>query len=487
MTNTPVPPTLLVNSVLDTPRYNNTDQFSDAIRTGGTAGPWSVRPPTRPPTGTGQTITAGTGTTGTYTGTTATTYTVTNGYSANSTKYATTITCTDAKNLQPNLPTNAVYTGSLDITLVAGAAVTCVIHYAVTPESLSLVKNGPSTMTVGAVTSYTLDVTNGGGLPAARTCARSTAGQHRVRERAGQRLVVHGDAATCRCRPAARLHRADDCRHDGSSTLHRSACGRPPRRPVRTVVNKASVSPTGGPNPPTAEHCTGNNTPARLCGRARQAGVDPRHCYLQEDRHAGQPGYELRSRSAIRSSGQFVVTNTSQVTVDNLVVSDPTAGAVTCPVTTLAAGASTTCTAAANTPSLSTDVDAGEVNNTATATATLPGCTGTIGARPARPSRPTRRRPTTPTISSPTIELTKALGSDRYNDDDQFIVAIRTSSATGTVVSDPTDSTTTGTGDTVDDGTGTTGIFAATTGTAYYLTEDGQLELRRVHRGDQLR
>ncbi len=64
----------------------------------------------------------------------------------------------------------------------------------------------------------------------------------------------------------------------------------------------------------------------------------------------------------------FLVKNTGTTTITNLVVNDPTAGAVTCPVTTLAPGVSTTCTADAAHTITQADVDAGVVSNTATAT-----------------------------------------------------------------------------------------------------------------------
>ena len=66
----------------------------------------------------------------------------------------------------------------------------------------------------------------------------------------------------------------------------------------------------------------------------------------------------------------FVVANTGNVTLTGLVIADPKAGLVSCPVTTLAPGATTTCTATY--ALLQSDVDAGAVTNNATASATPP-------------------------------------------------------------------------------------------------------------------
>ncbi len=71
----------------------------------------------------------------------------------------------------------------------------------------------------------------------------------------------------------------------------------------------------------------------------------------------------------------------------------------------------------------------------------------------------------------PRITLVKALGSPRVRAGDQFGVAIRTGSGTGTVVSSTTSATTTGTGATVTAGTGTTGAYVGRAGTSYFLTE----------------
>ena len=71
----------------------------------------------------------------------------------------------------------------------------------------------------------------------------------------------------------------------------------------------------------------------------------------------------------------------------------------------------------------------------------------------------------------PTISLTKVLAGARYADTDQFTVAIHTGSPSGPVVSSAANATTTGTGATVDPGSGTTGAFTAAGGVTYYLTE----------------
>jgi uncharacterized repeat protein (TIGR01451 family) len=66
----------------------------------------------------------------------------------------------------------------------------------------------------------------------------------------------------------------------------------------------------------------------------------------------------------------LVVANTGNVTVHALAVTDPLAGSVSCPTTTLAPGASVTCTATYTLTQ--SDIDAGRVDNTATADATGP-------------------------------------------------------------------------------------------------------------------
>ncbi|MEZ5093187.1 hypothetical protein [Nocardioides sp.] len=84
---------------------------------------------------------------------------------------------------------------------------------------------------------------------------------------------------------------------------------------------------------------------------------------------------------------EFLVTNTGNVTLDGIVIDDAMFTTVDCPVTTLAPGADTTCTASYTLTQA--DVDAGQVDNTATVTV------------------PTRTPPTSPT-PTPSVSITAA-------------------------------------------------------------------------------
>ncbi|MGX9899227.1 DUF7507 domain-containing protein [Arthrobacter sp. SA17] len=68
----------------------------------------------------------------------------------------------------------------------------------------------------------------------------------------------------------------------------------------------------------------------------------------------------------------FTVTNTGKVTITDVRVDDPKAGAVTCSESVLAPGASTTCSADERYVVTQADVDAGSVDNVATAAGTPP-------------------------------------------------------------------------------------------------------------------
>ncbi|SDJ09592.1 conserved repeat domain-containing protein [Frankineae bacterium MT45] len=95
----------------------------------------------------------------------------------------------------------------------------------------------------------------------------------------------------------------------------------------------------------------------------------------------------------------FLVTNTGNVTMSNLVVNDSRAGRVTCPVTSVAPGRSVTCSAAPH-EITQAEAAAGDIVNTATVTGTPP--------RPAEPGAP----PVTSPPSTATVGIGAAVAGE---------------------------------------------------------------------------
>ncbi|GEP36083.1 hypothetical protein NSZ01_38510 [Nocardioides szechwanensis] len=101
----------------------------------------------------------------------------------------------------------------------------------------------------------------------------------------------------------------------------------------------------------------------------------------------------------------FLVTNTGQVSLDPVTVSDPKLGAITCPTGALTAGASRSCTNKTYTLTQA-DIDTGKVDNTATASGTSP--TGVVVTSPDTVS--------TTVTPSPAVELDKTPSAISDND-----------------------------------------------------------------------
>ncbi|MBT2585218.1 hypothetical protein [Arthrobacter sp. ISL-95] len=119
-------PRLTLSTALNAARLLNEDQFTTEIRTGSADGPVVSSSANSTTRGSGATIAAGTGTTGEYVATAGATYYLTQSGS-NLSGYDKSITCTDARGLQPGLPNGAAFAGSLAIVPVAGADVSCVL------------------------------------------------------------------------------------------------------------------------------------------------------------------------------------------------------------------------------------------------------------------------------------------------------------------------------------------------------------------------
>ena len=121
--------------------------------------------------GAGSTITAGSGTTGVYSGTAGSDYYLTEDPAggADLTNYNATITCTDANGFQTGLPTNATFSGSLELTPVKGAVISCILTNHPLSPGVSIDKVAtvsPSTDSggaqVGDTIAYSYKVTNMG-------------------------------------------------------------------------------------------------------------------------------------------------------------------------------------------------------------------------------------------------------------------------------------------------------------------------------------
>ncbi len=128
----------------------------------------------------------------------------------------------------------------------------------------------------------------------------------------------------------------------------------------------------------------------------------------------------------------FTVTNTGNVTVTDVAVSDPKVGPVTCDVTSLAPTEVATCTAAPYAIAQA-DVDAGEIENTASASGTDP-------AGDPVPSNDDST--TTPTDQNPSLEFDKTAGTpvdvnaNGLTDEGDTIAYTFTVTNTGTVTVD---------------------------------------------------
>jgi len=122
---------------------------------------------------------------------------------------------------------------------------------------------------------------------------------------------------------------------------------------------------------------------------------------LTIDKTAGTPSGNMAGSTIAYT---FLVTNTGNVTITGLVVNDAQLdAAAVCPVTTLAPGQNTTCTGTHTITQA--EVDAGEVNNSATATGTPP--TGPVVTSPPDTT-------TTPITRNPALTIDKTTTTPSY-------------------------------------------------------------------------
>jgi uncharacterized repeat protein (TIGR01451 family) len=166
-TNTPLP-RLQLQKALAGPRSSTNDQFTTQITSGSPTGPVVNSTANSTTTGTGSTVTPGTGTTGVFTGVSGTPYYLSEMPvdGADLDNYASTITCVDANGLQPKLPNGAPFTGSYAISPVNGSNISCTLTNTTAHPAITVVKSAsPTTFsTINATVDYSYTVTNTGNV-----------------------------------------------------------------------------------------------------------------------------------------------------------------------------------------------------------------------------------------------------------------------------------------------------------------------------------
>ena len=286
--------------------------------------------------------------------------------------------CTRNGATDPSLPSGAAG-ASASVTLSIGDFVNCTITNTAKAASLSLLKQAAAPVDVthdgitdaGDTIAYTFVVTNTGALTMSNiavtdpklgpvTCPRPT--------------LLPGDSETCTGASVYTVTAADVSARSVVNTA--TASGSPPgaSTPVQSAPSSVST-PTQAPNPAVSLAKSANAS----AGDTQAVAVGETIAY------------------------SYLVTNTGNVNLATVAVSDPTEGAVTCPLPAapgLAPGASETCTA--NTPYTVTqaDVDRGSVVDTATATGTSP---SGVTSPPSAPSTAT----VTSEAPSPAVSVDK--------------------------------------------------------------------------------
>ena len=235
------------------------------------------------------------------------------------------------------------------------------------PTDLAVTKTGPAALIPGGTASYTITVKNNGpgnssgfsvrdAVPAPLTNVASTS--------AG--CTVSGNTVTCL---GGRLLAGDSVTYTVTASVPANIANSP-------VTNTATVTAN------ETDSNSANNTSSTTGKPARVVVV----------KHAGTP-VDVNGDSIVDAGDSidytFTVTNTGAIALDTISVSDAKVGAVTCPAGTLAPAASMTCAAAASYTITATDVSAGGVDNSATASGTAAGTTTTVTSSPSTTHTPT--------------------------------------------------------------------------------------------------
>ncbi|WP_449447407.1 DUF7507 domain-containing protein [Thermomonas brevis] len=250
-----------------------------------------------------------------------------------------------------------------------------------TAPKLSLAKTGPSDAVVGVPFDYVLTVTNiGTAATTASATVKDTLPANLAIDSAPD-CTIAGQGVTC-----AVASLAAGAAASFTISVHATAAG--------NAINIAHVQ--GGGDPAcTATACDSPPVPTAV------ADADPALTVLKSVTSAGPYG------EGNTIAYQFLVTNTGNVTLSGIVVNDALLDApAVCPATTLAPGASTTCTGSHTVTAA--EVAAGYVHNSATATGQPPTPPG--GPTPT-PVTSTPSEVDIPTTQNPAMVVVKSVTS----------------------------------------------------------------------------
>lgn len=308
-------PTLTLTKALGSARATPADQFTVVVRAGTPDGPVVSSLATATTIGTGDTVTPGTGTTGTFAAAAGTTYyldEVGDG-TTDLTPYTRSVTCTDPTGATPDLPDGAPLPAA--VTPGPGAQLDCVVTNVVPPPPTPRIE---LTKTV----------------------------EPRQATRAGEEVTFRF-AVTNVGNVAVNDVRIREIEFSGTSVLRDAGCDRPlDRLPVgdsvacraRYRLSQADIDAGGVANVAAAVATYGGN---EVLSNTAEASVVA----------APEPGVALTKSSdtaLVTGTGQridyrFDVTNTGNVSVDGLRIDDPRVPTVACPAGIIAPGVTATC------------------------------------------------------------------------------------------------------------------------------------------------
>jgi uncharacterized repeat protein (TIGR01451 family)/LPXTG-motif cell wall-anchored protein len=166
---------------------------------------------------------------------------------------------------------------------------------------------------------------------------------------------------------------------------------------VNATTGSSTALPSGAGTTKTIAPAVGDDITCTVTNTARAST-------LGMVKHAGTP--IDANGDGITDAGDsiqytFTVTNTGDLPMSNISVTDAKVGAVTCPVATLAPGASEECSANSSYTITPADVTGGSVDNSATAQGTPPGSTVPRSSTPSTTTTPT-------TAPAPALSLVKS-------------------------------------------------------------------------------